>query len=198
MQPVSLHILPPVEAYRYWPTGDHVFYGSQKHIVRLIFYRTQFTPIELQELQRFKDQLSSLLRPDYYQDLPEPELLRVLLGCKFNYKNASQAIVIAHEWRAKAIPNSYFSLWGKVEGLLPTGAIYVHGRDHRFRPILVVNLERFDLNRHSVDEYCDLLCFTLEYILKHMLLPGQVENWVVLTDLCKLGYSSIPRNVRER
>mmetsp|Transcript_13917 Transcript_13917/g.26089 ORF Transcript_13917/g.26089 Transcript_13917/m.26089 type:complete len:453 (+) Transcript_13917:86-1444(+) len=193
MQPAP-QILPPIDAYRYWPQGDYVYYGANKNIVRLIFYKTKFTPIENQELMQFKASLPSLISPQYFQSLPEPELLRVLLGCKFNYKKAAQAIVASHEWRSKVLPDSYHSLWGKIQRVLNSGMIYVHGRDHRFRPILVVNLERMNLKRFTVEEYSDLLCFTLEYMRTHMLLPGQVENWVVIVDLCKIGLTAIPRS----
>jgi hypothetical protein len=193
---VPASFLPPLDAYRYWPHGEYVSYGSQKNIVRLIFYKTQFTAVENQELQRFKAQLSSLIDPSYFQHLHDAELLRVLLGCNFNFKTAAQGLVASYRWTTEVVPESYLSLWDKVQGVLRTGAIYVHGRDHRFRPILVVNLERLDLKRHSVESYRNLLCFTLEFIVSHMLLPGQIENWVVLTDLCKIGLSSIPRSVR--
>jgi hypothetical protein len=193
---VPASVLPPPDAYRYWPQGEFVFYGAQKNIVRLIFYKTQFTAVETQELQLFKAQLSSFINPSYFLHLPDAEILRVLLGCKFNFKQAAQGLVASYRWKTEVVPESYLSLWGRVQGVLETGAIYVHGRDHRFRPILIVNLERLDLKRHSVEEYRNLLCFTLEFILSHMLLLGQIENWVVLTDLCKIGLSSIPRSVR--
>lgn len=34
--------------------------------------------------------------------------------------------------------------------------------------------------------------FMLEYIKKNLLLPGQVENWIILMDLDKLGLNEIP------
>lgn len=36
-----------------------------------------------------------------------------------------------------------------------------------------------------------MLCFLLEYVVEHMLLPGQIENWVVLTDLGKNGIGNM-------
>lgn len=32
----------------------------------------------------------------------------------------------------------------------------------------------------------------LEYLRKHLLIPGQVENWIILMDLDKLGLNEIP------
>ncbi len=36
----------PDEAYLYWPSGDKVFIGSGKSLVRFIFYETTFTDFE--------------------------------------------------------------------------------------------------------------------------------------------------------
>lgn len=36
-----------------------------------------------------------------------------------------------------------------------------------------------------------MLCFLLEYVVEYMLLPGQIENWVVLTDLGKNGLGNM-------
>jgi CRAL/TRIO domain len=36
-----------------------------------------------------------------------------------------------------------------------------------------------------------MLCFLLEYILENMLLPGQVENWIVLIDLAKKSLGNL-------
>lgn len=73
-----------------------------------------------------------------------------------------------------------------------SGAVYVHGRDHRFRPLLIFNMSRLNVNQHSIDEYCWLLCFTLQFIIDNMLIPGQVESWVVITDLCNIGMRNLP------
>jgi hypothetical protein len=193
---VPSNVFPPLEAYRYWPQGEYVYFGKPKNPVRFFFYKTTYTPYESEQLTQFKAALPALVPPYIFQSLPDPELLRLLLGSKFNRKKAAQAIIDAHEWRNRVMPNSYPSLWDKVQGVLQSGALYVHGRDHRFRPILVVSLERLDLNRHSADEFRDLLCFTLEYMVSHMLLPGQIENWIVFVNLDHIGLTSIPRTVR--
>lgn len=39
-----------------------------------------------------------------------------------------------------------------------------------------------------------MLCFLLEYTIENMLIPGQVENWVVLIDLGKKGLGSLSIN----
>lgn len=39
-----------------------------------------------------------------------------------------------------------------------------------------------------------MLCFLLEYVIEYMLIPGQIENWVVLIDLGKKGLGSLSIN----
>jgi len=38
--------------------------------------------------------------------------------------------------------------------------------------------------------------FVQEYIIQHMLLPGQVENWNVIMDLDKMSTKQVPKDVR--
>jgi hypothetical protein len=228
-------VLPPLEAYRYWPQGEDVYFGKTNHISRLIFTKTPYSPFEVTELTNFKAQLPSLLttlyssslndpelpsllkrKPNspYFSHSPEqdqpsfrktaeaarlmidPELLRMLIACKFDHTKAAEALADHLEWRASVMPDSYHSLWEQVQEVMQRGAVYIHGRDHRFRPIVVVNLERLDLQEHSANEYSSLLCFTLEFIVSHMLLPGQIENWVVIVDVCSIGLTSLPKKVR--
>ncbi len=36
------------------------------------------------------------------------------------------------------------------------------------------------------------MTYFFEFILKYIMLPGQIENWVVLLDLNSIGISSLP------
>lgn len=51
-------------------------------------------------------------------------------------------------------------------------------------------MEPADLTRH--------LSYFYEYVIEHMLLPGQVENWVLIMDLQDLGVTSVPYSVLYR
>ena len=54
--------------------------------------------------------------------------------------------------------------------------MYFYGRDHKFRPLLILNVSKIDLKTHSVDKYCYLLCFLLEFAIQKLMIPGQIEN----------------------
>lgn len=187
-------VLPPLEAYRYWPPSDVCYTSTGENIVRFLFYRVQFTDYEQQQLELFKAQLPSLLDGQAYDPMPDQEYLRLLLSYKFDARKAAQGLVTMQQYRSTVMPDGYLSLYGRVAPLLQSGAFYVHGRDHRFRPMLIVNLGQFDLKNCPIEEYCHLICFTLDYVLTNMMLPGQIENWIVITDLCNMGITQIPKS----
>ena len=186
-------VAPPLEAYRYWPSGEAVTYGEGKKTVRFIFYKVRFSDYELEHLQHFEDYIRSNY-PDftYPEWLVKEERIRILLGCKFDFKKSAEALFASIEWRNTQAPRSFYTLFDHCQNVLQTGAIYIHGRDHRYRPLLVLNVDRLNLRRHGVNEYRALICFLLEFMTKTMMIPGQVENWVVITDLCRTSLFDLP------
>ena len=41
----------------------------------------------------------------------------------------------------------------------------------------------------------EILTFFLEFVLVQCMLPGQIENWILLTDLEDLGITNLPYSV---
>ena len=183
----------PIEAYRYWPTNEHIYQNSGKSLVRFIFYKTAFTDFECTQLQNFKAHLKlkhpEFILPSFFGD---EELLRVVLGCKYDLKKATAALFNSITWRSINLVDSFRTLFPLCQPLLNSGCMYFHGRDHRYRPLLVINVERLDLKSHSVASYCHLLCFLLEYAIQKLMIPGQIENWIVITDLGSKGLTQLP------
>ena len=70
--------------------------------------------------------------------------------------------------------------------------MYFHGRDHRFRPLLIINIQKLNFKEYSADSYCYLLCFLLEFAIQKLMIPGQIENWIVITDLNNQGLTNLP------
>lgn len=183
----------PLEAYRFWPSGEAVTYGEGKKTVRFFFYRVRFSDYEEEQLSHFERYMSNNYPDFVYPDwLVKEERIRVLLGCKFDLRKSAEAVFASIEWRHTQAPRSFYSLFEHCQGVLQSGAIYIHGRDHRYRPLLVLNVERMNLTRHTVQEYRALICFLLEFMTKTMMIPGQVENWVVITDLCRTSLFDLP------
>ena len=68
----------------------------------------------------------------------------------------------------------------------------MHGRDHRYRPLIVINLGRIINFVPDSNDAIKLLCFLLSYVVEYMFIPGQIENWVLMTDLCNIETSKLP------
>ena len=181
----------PEEVFRYVPTGEKVFVGAGKGIVRFIFYETEFTQFEKDQISEFKEFLQDK-QVDVEVKIRDEEILRTLIGCKFEFDRAVQAIENSVRWKSEFMPNGIESLRVRAESLLNSGCIYIHGRDHRYRPLIILNAERFDLDTYNAQDYSLLLCYILEYCIKNLMIPGHIENWIIITDLNNKSLSSLP------
>ena len=65
------------------------------------------------------------------------------------------------------------------------------GRDAGLRPALVMRPSRCPPGMPS-DQFGRLFVFCMEYFLRYMLVPGKVENVVVIVDLNDISYSQMP------
>ena len=157
----------PLEGFRYWPKGQDVYIGEGKHLLRYIFYKVEFTLFERQKLSEFQALLPSVLKdralPEYFS---EEELVRLLIGCKFNLKKAGAALLDSISWRENSNPSAFIEVPHSTE-LLESGAIYLHGVDCQYRPLIVLNVSRLDLSKYSAFDYCGLLCYILDYTVKY-------------------------------
>jgi hypothetical protein len=55
---------------------------------------------------------------------------------------------------------------------------------------------KFSYFKIDVDQMLKAITYFLEYIIENLLLPGQVENWVIIQDLNGMGVTSLPLGVR--
>lgn len=51
------------------------------------------------------------------------------------------------------------------------------------------------MNQLNAKECQDLLTFFLEFVINNLLIPGQVENWVLIADMSGLNVLSVPYSV---
>ena len=73
--------------------------------------------------------------------------------------------------------------------------MYVAGRDTKFRPIVHMDIPRVSIGLKqgiSINALGYVGVFVLELAKHYMLVPGQVENWVLLVDLEKKSLSDLP------
>lgn len=156
-------------------------------INRVIFGNAKLTDFEKQTLEKFKSKVLSVVGskglPKHYT---EEELLRLLHISKFNLHKAKKVLQRSLNWRNQILNGGFCSLRTKVEHLLNSGSIYLHGRDCFLRPMLVVDFNKFDLRENTVFDYCNLLFYLLEYTLNHLLVSGEIEQVLVIVELAEL------------
>lgn len=194
MSVVSDSVRLPKSAYRYWPTGREAVIAPGKHGRRLIFHRQELTDSEEEQLRMLQAVLdaSTLMCSCLPEDWSRFSALRFIYAAKWDVEAAADAVLADLLWR-KATLATFYPAWPQLD-ILNCGGLYVHGRDHKYRPLLIVRpalLTHFPLER-----VIEAGAYLLEFVLEHMLLPGQVENWVLLLDLA--DFPGLPRQVSKR
>lgn len=61
--------------------------------------------------------------------------------------------------------------------------MYFCGRDDKYRPIMVVDIGRFDPDAEDNDSIQNALVIIMEFMIKELLIEGQVENYVLIMNL---------------
>lgn len=73
--------------------------------------------------------------------------------------------------------------------------MYHYGRDNRFRPIIVLKMKLLNELGLTNDEIKLTIAYFIEYMLSNAILPGQVENWIIITDMKGVGLTNVPYSV---
>ncbi|KAL4441557.1 hypothetical protein ABPG74_021489 [Tetrahymena malaccensis] len=181
----------PEEAFLYFPQPQEIKIGEGKTGLRRIFEgQIEFDKYEMQHLQDF-DQYVKQKQAKLTGWWDNAKKLRFLYANQFKYEKTLKTMETHQEWRSQALPPKFTE---EIKQFLETGAFYVHGRDNRFRPILVINVKRLNFKNIKIQLILDSMTYFFEFILSNMMLPGQIENWVVILDLGNIGLSSLPIN----
>lgn len=72
---------------------------------------------------------------------------------------------------------------GKLFLIQNSGAFYFSGRDHKYRPILAVDIAKFNEDAEKDDSIQKALVIIMEFMINELLIEGQVENYVLIMDL---------------
>ncbi|OMJ65945.1 hypothetical protein SteCoe_37387 [Stentor coeruleus] len=183
----------PTIAHRYNPSSIWVFSGTADSIQRSIFYTSIYTDYETTKLKEFASHIKTHLEqnqlPAFFKD---PELLRILIKCKFDIEKSFTNLLTEIEWRNSLMPNSYHSLLTKVENLLDLGIIYIHGRDNRFRPLIIIDCEKLRHKYLIIDSIFYMMSFLIEFTKQKLMLSGKIENFILITDANNMGLRLFP------
>ncbi|CAD8159827.1 unnamed protein product [Paramecium octaurelia] len=169
------------EFYLYFPEGHEILIKFKKYEIRKFFDgQIQFTQNELQSIQQFKQK--------YQVQKEDSFILRMLYATKFKFDKCLEAIKTYDEWKQNMDPK----VNPMSQELLKQGVIYMHGRDNRYRPIIVVNARKV-AGVKEIDVLLQSMTIFLDYVLTNCMLPGQIENWIVIMDLGGLGIMGLPK-----
>lgn len=198
---------PPVEAYLYIPSStDIVLFDPKnpKKMLRRVFEMKYegYKDFELEKMKELDEEIQKLNKKNSNDPLIFPQ------GCslyeKFRYLQATaydcaQTVKLLKEnirWRAQLIPPKISS---KVVELLNCGFMYIHGRDNCFRPVLVLNAGVYMKlkDKHPFEEWLNCVIFFMEYLINNLLIPGQIENWNIITDLGGVSLIFLPGDLKK-
>ena len=188
-----LQALPTEEMYRYFPPKEEVITidkSDPKNNYRYIFNGQQKTQFEQQKFYQLKEYESRNGIIDYPPTWLESDTMRLLQASEFDIKKAYITIKENIEW-LNTIPKD---INDKIIHLLNSGFLYVHGRDRHFRPIIIVAVKMVKViisQNYTFDDISRAIIYLTNYAIKYLLIPGQIENWIVIVDFDNVGLSDI-------
>jgi len=186
-------ILPTYEMYRFFPPQDEILLkdSNPEKNYRFIFNGQPKTDFETEKLSKFHDYESKQGKLNYTQDWIESDTMRILQACEYNKEKTFKTIQENLEF-LNSMPNT---INDKIISLLNSGFLYVYGRDHHFRPIIVCSIKACtslaEQKLYSFEDINNSIIYLLKYILKYLFIPGQIENWIIFVDFKDVGLSEI-------
>eukprot|EP00443_Scrippsiella_acuminata_P007569 CAMPEP_0115251616 /NCGR_PEP_ID=MMETSP0270-20121206/43720_1 /TAXON_ID=71861 /ORGANISM="Scrippsiella trochoidea, Strain CCMP3099" /LENGTH=501 /DNA_ID=CAMNT_0002667039 /DNA_START=1 /DNA_END=1503 /DNA_ORIENTATION=+ len=187
----------PAEVILFEPTKNEIFYngGADKTQFRHIFLNTPLSTVEnatLGELHRLLAKCGMVESENSaFPRYMESHALRILQTCKFNASKAVDMIKTIVKERVMRLPIAEQDVLSDLN----KGFIYWHGRDRKCRPCLVIRLERLGDMATDKERAVRFVMFTLEYALRFAMVPGRVENWVVIMDLANVMRTISPLRI---
>ena len=192
--------LPPKEAYYYFPKGDDVITIDNKNpenSSRKIFTNVQFTSFEKKWLKKFnkiieeKDDIS--IPPGWHDGLSLACIYSALGDLEFGYEIMCDYI----KWWERTFPMN-ISPKDKSWKLLNNGFLYIYGRDHQFRPIMVCQpyILQKKMDYFSNTDVVNVCLFVCQYAVNNLLIPGQIENWIMFFNLKGTSLLSLPEPMK--
>mmetsp|Transcript_70981 Transcript_70981/g.82631 ORF Transcript_70981/g.82631 Transcript_70981/m.82631 type:complete len:412 (+) Transcript_70981:14-1249(+) len=180
----------PNEAFLFFPREKEIRRITSQGAERIIFEgNVEYDVSERKHIHAFVEEARKKFNFTLPEDWPESETLRFLQANQFKYKPTVKALQEYLQWRDATIP---VTLTPTVEKYLQKGIVYFFGRDCRMRPILVMNGHLMNPKYVDIDIFIESLTFLLEYVIRELLLPGQIENWHVVGDLNGCGITELP------
>jgi hypothetical protein len=177
----------PEQAYLYFPSFEkQIIYdeNNPKKSCRIIFEKknkNDYLPHENEYYEKFMEYINDKYKDDITipKDWTEGEIRKFLQAADFDFEDAIAQIKERLNMHIPAYP------FDNIIEILSSGFVYMHGLDNNYRPIIVCSLSRFMeyIDQYELDYFICAINVFSNYLLKHLFIPGQVENWIIITDL---------------
>ena len=191
-----LKAIPNDIMYRYFPNENDILIKNKnpKDNYRFIFNGMDKTPYEkekLEELTKYITEKEKDINNFFPEWWLESDTLRYLQATNYDIKKTHTLIKENIKYTNQTIK----IIDKRIRFILNYGFIYMYGRDMHFRPIIIVEVnkssELMDKLRYTFDELNQAMIFFVNYIVNYILLPGQIENWIMICDLKSVGVGKL-------
>ena len=192
--------LPPREAYYFFHKNEDLItinYKKPENSSRKIFTNVPFTDFEkkwIKELNEIIDERNEILLPMGWTDGQTLGCIYTALGdIEFAYEILRDYI----KWFEKTFPMNIVPK-DKSWELLNNGFLYIYGRDHQFRPIMICQpyILQDKMEYFSNSDVVNVCLFVCQFAVNNLLIPGQVENWIMLFNLKGTSLLSLPEPIK--
>ena len=186
----------PREAYFFIPKLENqmIYYpNNPKKSLRLIFEKTdpdEYLPHEKEAFEGFQKYFSEnrIELPEYWT---ESETRKCIQATNFNYYNTIEKMKSCINYK---VPKKDFN---SIRDILSSGMIYMHGLDCNYRPIICIIVSRFVklMDIYPIENFIYAIYFFINYLSKHIFIPGQVENWIMIADMSNVSFWKPPTKI---
>ena len=191
-----LKAIPNDIMYRYFPNENDILIKNKnpKDNYRFIFNGMDKTPYEkekLEELTKYITEKEKDINNFFPEWWLESDTLRFLQATNYDIKKTHTLIKENIKYSKQTIK----IIDKRIRFILNYGFIYMYGRDMHFRPVIIVEVskscELMDKLKYTFDELNQAMIFFVNYIINFILLPGQIENWIMICDLKSVGVGKL-------
>ena len=184
------------EAYFFIPSNENqLIYdpNNPKHSLRLIFDKkdpSEYLPHENEAYESFK----KYFEENYFElpeDWTESETRKCLQASNYDNQKTIQKMKSCIRY---PIP---FMEFNNVRDILSSGFVYMHGLDCNYRPIICIIVSKFVkiMDAFPIDNFIYAIYIFVIYLSKHVFIPGQVENWVMIADMSDVSFWKPPTKI---
>ena len=189
-------VIPTEEMYRFFPSQSQIIAYNEKDpgdSYRYIFNGQSKTDFEEKHLKKLEDYIDNKLKnksdvfPKWWL---ESDTMRFLQAADYKVEKAYDTIMDY----IKFMQNIPSTVNNRIRYILNSGVLYMYGRDNHFRPIIIIEVKRTDIlekEGFKIEELCECIVYFMSYLINYILIPGQIENWVIITDLANTGMGKI-------